>query len=66
METRESIYSETLSNIKSLKGNQITMGLAPIIVRFARKINKISEVKEITDSWILDNSRLKAVFKELG
>lgn len=65
-ETRESIYSETLSNIKSLKGNQITMGLAPIIVRFARKINKISEVKEITDSWILDNSRLKAVFKELG
>lgn len=65
-ETRESIYSETVSNIKSLNGNQISMGLAPIIVRFAKKINKIAEVKEITDTWILENSRLKAVFKDLG
>ncbi|MGJ0847310.1 KAP family P-loop NTPase fold protein [Tissierella praeacuta] len=64
-ETRESIYSETVSNIKSLNGNQISMGLAPIIVRFAKKINKIVEVKEITDTWILENSRLKAVFKDL-
>lgn len=64
--TRESLYSETLSYLKSFKGSQISMGFAPLIITFAKKANKVLEVKEITDKWIPDNKYLKNVFKELS
>lgn len=63
---RETLYSETFSYLKSLKGKQITMGLAPMVVAFAKKTNKVLEMKEITDTWVLENDRLKVVFKELN
>ncbi|WP_434131225.1 KAP family NTPase [Sporomusa sphaeroides] len=63
--SRESLYSETLSYLKALKGLQISMSLAPFLVAFAKKTNKISEMKEMTDRWITENSRLKAVFTEI-
>lgn len=63
--SRESLYAETFTYLKSLKGSQITMGFAPMIIAFAQKAHKVLEMKEITDAWILDNGRLKAVFKEL-
>ena len=41
------------------------MGFVPLIVGFAQKSNKKIEVKEIADSWILENNKLKNLFKEL-
>ena len=63
--SRETLYSEACAHLKSLKGQQISMGFVPLIVGFAQKSNKKIEVKEIADSWILENNKLKNLFKEL-
>ena len=63
--SRETLYSETCAHLKSLKGQQISMGFAPKIVAFAQKSNKKVEVKEIVDSWIPGNNKLKSLFRDL-
>ena len=63
--SRETLYSEACAHLKSLKGQQISMGFVPQIVAFAQKSNKKVEVKEIVDSWILENDKLKSLFKDL-
>jgi len=64
--SRESLYSETLSYLGNLGGNQIMMGFVPYLGTFAKVSKKITDIKEIADGWIKEKASLaKAFEKEL-
>ncbi len=66
-ESRESLFSETLSYLHNLSGNQISMGFVPYIGAFAKNSNKSADVKEIIEGWIKEKPTLaKAFEKELS
>ena len=64
--SRESLFSETLSYLNNISGNQIAMGFVPYVGTFAKNSKKTANVKEIVDRWVKEKPSLaKAFEKEL-
>ncbi|WP_026882024.1 KAP family P-loop NTPase fold protein [Clostridium akagii] len=60
----ESLFSETLSYLHNLNGNQIGMGLVPYVCNFQKKSKKIADIKEISDKWIREKPVLEKAFQK--
>ena len=67
--TSESLYTGVIVFLSEVRGKQLKIPVIPRVKSFMNKTNKVKEIYEILDSWILDNSKLKAAvhqnFKEL-
>lgn len=50
-ELRPELLSDTLSNLQSIPGSQIALSCAAYIADFAKKGNKVTEIKEISSRW---------------
>ncbi|QQX78112.1 MULTISPECIES: P-loop NTPase fold protein [Aequorivita] len=61
--TRASLYPDVIITLNSLPVSKVEKAFIPRIVDFFKKIDKIIEVKELTDRWIKEKSSLEKVIK---
>lgn len=62
--TKESLYSEVVSQLKSLPANKIKASFIPRIAEFSKISNKKPEITEIAEKWKIDNSSLKSSIEQ--
>lgn len=62
--TKDSMFSEVLSQLSSLPASKIKVGLIPRIAEFAKNSNKLNEVRELGKIWEKDNTSLIATIKQ--
>lgn len=65
--TNNSLYSDAISKLSTLPAKAIKINFIPSIFEFGKKINKLEEIKELTNNWVKENTRLeKAIEQELN
>jgi len=63
--SKELLYTGTISYLKEIPGSKINFSVFPRIKTFMNKTKKISDIKEITDRWIEENSKLKTAVEKI-
>ncbi len=56
--TKELLYTDAISKLSSLPAENIKISFIPSVFEFGKTTNKVSEIKELTDKWGKENTRL--------
>jgi len=56
--TKECLFTNVISNLKSLPGEKIRIPFIPLIKEFAKESNKKDEIEEIIDNWSKSNEKI--------
>ncbi|QQU02193.1 KAP family P-loop NTPase fold protein [Myroides odoratus] len=57
---KEILYSDTLAKLSTLPAKELKVSFIPGIFEFAKKANKLKEIRELASKWSKDNDKLKA------
>ncbi len=63
-EANKSLHSDTLAKLSTLPAKAIKFTFIPNIVEFGKATGKLEDIKELTEKWKKENSKLKKVIEE--
>jgi len=62
-ETKSVLHSEVLSDLNSVPGSKVKLGLIPLIVDYAKKTNQTETFIDLFTKWTSENSKIKGVLQ---
>lgn len=62
-QTKVFLHLDAISKLATLPSKAIKVTFVPTIFEFARSTSKVEEIKELTNKWIKENTRLQAAIK---